>query len=126
MGGPTIARELIRAAADETFEARAGGANVDDVVIWFDEGGALQVADDSKPDVALRGFDAVPGLLHVVHHTGLAADDDAAQAVAACELVLEALVARRRISRSDTGRYTRAVPEQRRRPNQDFFGGGLG
>jgi len=56
----------------------------------------------------------------------VAPDDDAAQSVAGCELVLEALVARRRVSRSDGGRYTRAVPEPRRRPNQDFFGGGLG
>ncbi len=126
VGGPTIARELIRAAADETFEARAGGVNVDDLVIWFDEGGALQVADDAKPAIALQGFEVVPGLIDLVHHTGLAPERDAAQAVAACELVLEALVARRRISRSDGGRYTRAVPEPRRRPNQDFFGGGLG
>jgi magnesium chelatase subunit I len=45
--------------------------------------------------------------------------------VAACELVLEALVARKKISRSDGGQYGRANPEPRRRPNQDLFGGGL-
>ncbi len=126
VGGATIARELIRKAADETFEERAGGANVDEIVMWFDEGGALQVADDAKADIVLQGFDVVPDLVNIVHHTGLSPDDDPAQAVAGCELVLEALVARRRISRSDGGRYTRAVTEQRRRPNQDFFGGGLG
>ncbi len=126
VGGATIARELIRRAADETFDARAGGVNVDEIVMWFDEGGALQVADDAKADVVLEGFDVVPDLVQIVHNTGLAPEDDPAQAVAGCELVLEALVARRRISRSDGGRYTRAVTEQRRRPNQDFFGGGLG
>jgi magnesium chelatase subunit I len=126
VGGTAIARELIRLAADETFDARAGGVNVDEIVMWFDEGGALQVADDAKADIVLKGFDVVPDLVNIVHNTGLARDDDPAQAVAGCELVLEALVARRRISRSDGGRYTRAVAEQRRRPNQDFFGGGLG
>ncbi len=126
VGGATIARELIRKAADETFEERAGGANVDEIVMWFDEGAALQVTDDARPGIVLQGFDVVPDLVGLVHRTGLAADDDDAQSVAACELVLEALVARRRISRSDGGRYTRAVPEPRRRPNQDFFGGGLG
>ncbi|HVA58352.1 MAG: sigma 54-interacting transcriptional regulator [Gemmatimonadaceae bacterium] len=126
VGAATIGRELIRKAADETFEKRAGGVNVDEIVMWFDEGAALLVTDDAKPDVVLQGFDVVPDLVRIVHHTGLAADDDPAQSVAACELVLEALVARRRISRSDGGRYARAVPEQRRRPNQDFFGGGLG
>jgi magnesium chelatase subunit I len=39
--------------------------------------------------------------------------------------VLEALVARKKISRSDGGQYGRANPEPRRRPNQDLFGGGM-
>src|SRR6185437_9796839 len=123
VGGPAIARELIRRAADATFQERAGGVNVDDVIMWFDEGGALQVADEARGNMALKGFEVVPDLLRIVHHTGLAPDDDAAISVAACELVLEALVARKKISRSDAGQYGRATPEPRRRPNQDLFGG---
>ena len=99
--------------------------NVDDIIMWFDEGGALQVADDARAEVALKGFEIVPDLLRIVHHVGLAPEDDAATSVAACELVLEALVARKKISRSDGGQYGRATPEPRRRPNQDLFGGGL-
>jgi magnesium chelatase subunit I len=125
VGGATIARELIRRAADATFQERAGGVNVDDVIMWFDEGGALQVADEARADIAITGFEAVPDLLRIVHHVGLAPDDDPGMSVAACELVLEALVARKKISRSDIGEYGRANPEPRRRPNQDLFGGGL-
>ena len=125
VGGHAIARELIRRAADATFQERAGGANTDDVVIWFDEGGALQVTDDERSDAVATGFEAVPGLLDLVRRVGLAKSDDAAQTVAACELVLEALVARKKISRSDGGLYGRAEPERRRRPKQDFFGDGL-
>ena len=125
VGGPTIARELIRRAADGTFQDRAGGVNVDDIIMWFDEGGALQVADEARSDVALKGFEIVPDLLRIVHRVGLAPEDDPAISVAACELVLEALVARKKISRSDGGQYGRANPEPRRRPNQDLFGGGL-
>jgi len=125
VGGPAIARELIRRASDATFHDRAGGVNTDDVVMWFDEGGALQVADDARADLASKGFEAVPELLQLVHHVGLAPADDAAMSVAACELVLEALVARKKISRSDGGQYGRATPEPRRRPNQDLFGGGM-
>ena len=99
--------------------------NTDDVVMWFDEGGALQVTDDARADLAARGFEVVPELLRLVHHVGLAPEDDFATSVAACELVLEALVARKKISRSDGGQYGRANPEPRRRPNQDLFGGGL-
>ena len=125
VGGGTIARELIRRACDATFQERAGGVNVDEIIMWFDEGGALQVPEDARAEGVLKGFEAIPDLLRVVHHTGLAPDDDALVAVAACELVLEALVARKKISRSDTGQYARANPEPRRRPNQDLFGGGL-
>jgi magnesium chelatase subunit I len=125
IGGTAIARELIRRSADITFHDRAGGVNVDEIIMWFDEGGALQVTDDARADVALQGFANVPDLTHVVHHVGLAPEDDAALSVAACELVLEALVARKKISRSEAGQYGRATPEPRRRPNQDLFGGGL-
>jgi hypothetical protein len=96
IGGTTIARELIRRASDATFQERAGGVNVDDVIMWFDEGGALQVTDDARADLALKGFEVVPGLIELVHHVGLAPEDDPATSVAACELVLEALVARRK------------------------------
>jgi magnesium chelatase subunit I len=67
----------------------------------------------------------VPELIQLVHHVGLAPQDDYACTVGACELVLEALVARKKISRSDGGQYGRANPEPRRRPNQDLFGGGM-
>ena len=125
VGGHTIAKELIRRAADATFRERAGNVSTDDVVMWFDGGGALQVSDDVSVDAVVRGFDSVPGLLDIVYETGLASEDDPAVAAGACELVLESLVARKKISRSDSGQYGRAAQEPRRRPNQDLFGGGL-
>jgi magnesium chelatase subunit I len=64
----------------------------------------------------------VPDLLDVVHRTGLATPDDPGATAAACELVLEALVARKKISRNDAGQYGRAAAESRRRPGQDLFG----
>jgi magnesium chelatase subunit I len=126
VGGHAIARELIRRAADATFGERAGGVNTDDVVIWFDEGGALQLTEDERSEGMQAAFGLVPGLVDLVRHVGLAEPGDAPQTVAACELVLEALVARKKISRSESGLYGRAEPERRRRrPDQDFFGGGL-
>jgi magnesium chelatase subunit I len=126
VGGTAIAKELIRRAADATFQDRAGGVNVDDIIMWFDEGSALQVHDDAKSQIVYKAFDVVPGLVRMVHDLGLADEDDAAQAVAACELALEALVARKRISRNEVGEYARATPEPRRRPNDLFGGGNLG
>ena len=125
VGAHAIAAELIRRAADATFRARAEGANTDDIVMWFDAGSALSVGDDATAEAALTGLREVPGLVALVERVGLITVGDAAAAVGACELVLESLVARRRISRNEAGRYGRSEKEPRRRPGQDMFGGGL-
>ncbi|HET7585768.1 MAG TPA: magnesium chelatase [Gemmatimonadaceae bacterium] len=125
VGSHAIAQELIRRAADATLRERAGPLDTDDMVIWFDGGNALQITDDVAAPAVLEGFSRVPGLVPLVHHVGLAPQDDAEGTVAACELILEALVARRKLSRSDAGEYARAAAPERRRPGQDLFGGGL-
>lgn len=123
VGASIIARELIRRAADATLRERAPELEADEQVMWFDGGGALQVGDDASAEALVTGFRGVPGLVELVVEAGLATADDAAALVGACELVLEALVARRRISRNDAGAYGRAAPERRRRPSDDYFGG---
>ena len=119
VGGHNIARELIRRASDATFHGRTGGVNADDIIMWFDGGGALQVEDDVTSSAVVDGFRTVPGLLGLVELTGLAQKSDAPMVAAACELVLESLVARRKISRSDAGLYGRSHEEKRRRPYQE-------
>ena len=121
VGGATIARELIRRACDATLRERVGDLDTDEIVIWFDGGSALQVADDVSMKLVRQGFETVPGLVQSVHALGLASKGDDAMTVVACELVLEALVARRKISRSDDGKYGRAERETRRRPGQDHY-----
>ncbi len=108
-GSDRIARELISAAANEVFQSRAGGADVEEIVEYFEMGGALQVGADSSAEACVKGFEMVPGLLHLVEHVGLApkASSDGCR-VGACELVLEALVAEKRVSRSVSGGYARA------------------
>src|SRR5438034_9632401 len=106
-----IAKDPLRRAAGKTFEARVGGANVDDIVHWFDEGGALKISADERSEACLKGFSVVPGLFTLVDHAGLAAKKDPATMVAACELILEGLVAEKRISRSEELGYTRVRVE---------------
>ena len=116
VGGHNIARELIRRAADATFQTRTGGVNADDIIMWFDGGGALQVNDDVNAEAVVDGFRSVPGLLGLVELTALAETGDAPITAAACELILESLVARRKISRTDAGLYSRSHDEKKRRP----------
>jgi magnesium chelatase subunit I len=107
-GADRIARELIQQSSSQTFDVRAGGADVEDIVEYFETGGALQLGEDAAASACVQGFETVPGLLGLVENVGLApaVSSDGVRA-AACELVLEALVAQRRISRSTAG-YTRA------------------
>ncbi|MBI3982365.1 MAG: magnesium chelatase [Gemmatimonadetes bacterium] len=111
-GADTIAKELIRRAAGKTFEDLLGGADCDTIVSWFDDGGALKVSDNERSDACLKGFSNVAGLLTLVDTVGLAPKKDPATMVAACELVLEGLVAHKRISRSEELGYTRIRPER--------------
>jgi magnesium chelatase subunit I len=111
-GHDRIARELIQGAAARCFSGRAGGADVEAIVEYFESGGALQVGEDASAEASVRGFETVPGLLELVETVGLAGRDasDGVRA-AACELALEALVAQKRISRSSSGGYRRARHE---------------
>src|SRR5437773_236387 len=124
-GPETIAKELVRRAAGKTVESRVGGANVDDIVHWFDEGGALKISMDERSETCLKGFSVVPGLLDLVDQVGLAAKKDPGTMVAACELVLEGLVAEKRISRNEELGYVRARAEPKG-PGYGKTGGGGG
>ena len=111
-GAEKIARELIAGAANRTYSARAGGADVGEIVDYFEGGGALQLSEDAAAEACVRGFKAVPGLLALVEMVGLApAGASPGLRAAACELVLEALVAEKRITRSRGGSYSRARHE---------------
>ena len=119
VGGSNIARELIRRAADATLREHAPHANTDDIVIWFDEGAALQMTDEAGTAVMRKAFETVPGLAALVIEHDLAPQGDDGMVAFACELVLEALVARRKISRNERGQYGRAPNEpSRRRRNE--------
>src|SRR5207247_5205958 len=102
LAGPeTNGKGLNRRAARPTVGGRVGGANVDDIVHWFDEGGALKITPDERSEALLKGFTVVPGLLDLIDQVGLAGKKDPATVVSACELVLEGLVAEKRIARSE-------------------------
>jgi magnesium chelatase subunit I len=108
VGGAAIARELIRRAADATFRERDESLPLDDIVMWFDTGSALQVSDDAGTIAAREGFATVPGLVEQVVASSLPSGTDA-ETVVSCELVLEALVARRKLTRSEGGQYGRSA-----------------
>jgi magnesium chelatase subunit I len=112
-GADAVARELIRRAAGAVFADRAPAADVEPVVSWFDQGGALKIGVDDRTDTCWRAFGVIPGLLPLVHEAKLAPTKDRDLLVAACELVLEALVSEQRISRSEEYGWQKARPKRK-------------
>jgi magnesium chelatase subunit I len=103
-GAEAIGRELIRRAALRTLLARLADEEderLERIVAWFDQGSALKIGGDERAAVAVKAFTMVPGLLDLVHNLDFAPANDPATEVAGCELILEALAAQRRISRSE-------------------------
>ncbi len=126
-GADKIAKELIARAAGRAFEGRAGGADVDDIIEYFETGGALQVSEDAAAEACVLGFETVPGLLRLIETVGLApAGASAGLRAAACELVLEALVHEKRISRLEGGGYRRMPHEGPSGPKFPGLEGPLG
>jgi len=120
-GADRIAREIIQQSCSQTFDVHAAGADIDDIVEYFESGGALQIGEDASGSACVKGFETVPGLLSLVENVGLAPSTKSdGHRAAACELVLEALVAQRRISRTSAG-YARA-PHQNPGQGKGFQG----
>jgi magnesium chelatase subunit I len=116
-GAESIAKELIRRAALHTFLGRLGDLEderLDRIVVWFDQGSALKIGGDEPAATAVKAFGVVPGLLQLVHDLELAAAKDPGGEVAGCELVLEALAAQKRISRTEDYGWASAASRGRR------------
>ncbi|HVG45645.1 MAG TPA: hypothetical protein VM890_12980 [Longimicrobium sp.] len=123
-GAESIARDLIAAAARDLFDRVWDADLLDSVVEHFDTGGVLQISDGASAEACLAGLRAVPGLEGALQDAGMFHVDDMGLSVAAAELLLEGLAAHRKISRADTGTYSRAKPE---RPSKGKGkGGGFG
>jgi magnesium chelatase subunit I len=111
-GAESIARDLVAAAARDVFDRHWSVEALDDVIDYFDQGGALQISDTASTDACWKGLAAVPGLVEALKGSDLYAGDDRVANVAAAELILEGLAAHRRISRAESGAYRRARAER--------------
>jgi magnesium chelatase subunit I len=123
-GGAKIALDLISRAAGSTFDEYFIEEDAIPIVEYFDNGGALQVAELSSPEACLKGFSAVPGLVELARTSAPveAGVSEAANLVVASELVLEGLVAKNRIARSESGGYRRRRQRPRRSSGQGLGG----
>jgi magnesium chelatase subunit I len=108
-GGEAVARDVVRRAIGQVFGRRLGATSVEDVVAWFGEDQSVRIGEDLAPDAVLELAATVPGLMAAARAV---AEGEGADALAvAVEFVLEGLVARREVARSEERGYVAAEAE---------------
>jgi magnesium chelatase subunit I len=118
-GAANIARELIKSAVGRTFESYFEHIDCTEIIAWFNDGGALRVADTDATELCMQSFRRINGLMEVASQSGLTSDNHAIT-VAACELILEGLCAQKKISRSEERGYSAVKAESRTQAYESF------
>jgi magnesium chelatase subunit I len=115
-GGDAVARELIRTAVGRVYTHYFEGANVSQIVQWFDLGGSLKLDDNVDSATMVQQLGGIQGLMEKLKNLGLSANEPDAVRAAAAEFVLEGLYAHRRISRNEERGF--GAEEKRREPRE--------
>jgi magnesium chelatase subunit I len=116
-GGDAVARELIRIAVGKVYDHYFEGANVSQIVQWFDLGGSLKLDDNLDSATTVRQLAGIQGLMETLKTLGITANDPDAVRASGAEFVLEGLYAHRRISRSEERGFT--AEERKREPREE-------
>jgi len=100
-GGDAVARELIRVAVGKIYDKYFEGANVSQIVQWFDLGGTLKLDETADSASMVKMLESIQGLMEKLKGLKLSANEPDAIRASAAEFVLEGLYAHRRISRNE-------------------------
>jgi magnesium chelatase subunit I len=100
-GADFVGRELIRAAIAKTYDEYFTGANVQQIVQWFDLGGEIQLSDSISATDALENLRGIQGLIDKLGPLGISQKESPEQQVSGAEFVLEGLHAHKRIGRNE-------------------------
>jgi magnesium chelatase subunit I len=100
-GADYVGRELIRAAVAKTYDEYFTGANVQQIVQWFDLGGEIQLSDSVSAEEAMDKLQGIQGLVDKLGPLGVSQKESPEQQVSAAEFILEGLYAHKRIGRSE-------------------------
>jgi magnesium chelatase subunit I len=100
-GADHVGRELIRMAIAKTYDQYFSGANMQQVVQWFDLGGEMQVAEGAAAADVLQSLRGIQGLMDKLTRVSIGPKDSPEIQVSAAEFVLEGLHAHKRIGRNE-------------------------
>ncbi|HEY4053977.1 MAG TPA: magnesium chelatase [Terriglobales bacterium] len=118
-GADYVGRELIRTAIAKTYDQYFSGANMQQVVQWFDLGGEMQVAEGAAAVDVLQSLRGIQGLIDKLTRVNIGPKDSGELQVSAAEFVLEGLHAHKRIGRNEERVFT-AGEKQPHAPEKPF------
>jgi magnesium chelatase subunit I len=112
-GADNVAREIIRGAVGNVFGGYFAGADLRQVIEWFDLGGTLHIDDTLRASELLERTAQVQGLRELASYAGVRADATVPAVASAVDFILEGLYAQKKITRSDEWQYQGAEPPRR-------------
>ncbi len=120
-GGDAVARELIRVAVGKIYDRYLEGANMSQVIQWFDLGGSLKLDESVPSETMVRQLNGIQGLMEKTKSLGLTPNEPDAVRASAGEFILEGLYAHRRIGRTEERGFS--AEEKRREHKEESKGG---
>jgi magnesium chelatase subunit I len=115
-GADYVSRELIRNAIAKTYDQYFAGANMQQVIQWFDLGGEIQIAESAAAADLLQTLRGIQGLMDKLTRVNVGPKDSAESQVSAAEFILEGLYALKRIGRNEERVFT--AGEKQPRPSE--------
>ena len=115
-GGDTVAREIIRTAVGKVYDNYMEGANVSQIVQWFDLGGTLKLDEAADSAAMVKMLSSIQGLMDKLKALKVGPGEPDAVRASAAEFILEGLYAHRRISRNEERGY---LAEERKTPPRE-------
>jgi len=115
-GADYVSRELIRNAIAKTYDQYFAGANMQQVIQWFDLGGEIQIAESAAAGELLQTLRGIQGLMDKLTRVNVGPKDSAEAQVSAAEFILEGLYALKRIGRNEERVFT--AGEKQPRPSE--------
>jgi len=100
-GGDAVARELIRSAVGKVYSSYMDGANVRQIVQWFEIGGSLRLDEHMPAQEMVQQLAQIQDLLELTGKLGLGVRESDALRASAAEFILEGLYAHKRVSRNE-------------------------
>jgi len=120
-GGDTVARELIRTAVGKIYSQYFEGANMAQVIQWFDLGGSLKLDEHADSAEMVKQLSGIQGLMEKTKTLGIGVNEPDAVRASAAEFILEGLHAHRRISRNEERGFA-AEDKRRESPREEGRG----